>query len=92
MNIVKEVTSVLPNTAWLTRLRISETQVDLEGYAGSATELIPKLEASKYLSRVELASTTVRDQRMNADRFVIRAELEGVKKDEKAEGGKHEKK
>jgi hypothetical protein len=29
---------------------------------------------------------------MNADRFVIRAELEGVKKDEKAEGGKHEKK
>jgi Tfp pilus assembly protein PilN len=45
VNIVREVTSILPDKAWLTRLKVSEKQVDLEGFANSATELIPKLEA-----------------------------------------------
>ncbi len=92
VNLVREVTTVLPNNAWLTRLRISETQVDIEGFAGSATELIPKLEASKSLSKAELASATYRDQRMNADRFIIKAEIEGVKKEESTGGTGHEKK
>jgi general secretion pathway protein L len=97
INIVREVTAVLPTSAWLTRLKVSETQVDIEGFAGSATELIPKLEASKYLSRAELASATYRDQRTNQDRFVIRAEIEGAKKEDKAADNKpgearHEKK
>jgi len=92
VNLVREVTAVLPNNAWLTRLKISETQVDIEGFAGSATELIPKLEASKSLSKVELASATYRDQRMNADRFIIKADIEGAKKGENAGGSGHEKK
>lgn len=97
VNIVREVTSILPDKAWLTRLKVSEKQVDLEGFANSATELIPKLEASKYLSRAELASATYRDQRTNQDRFVIKAEIEGAKKEEIAKENKtgeaaHEKK
>jgi Tfp pilus assembly protein PilN len=92
VNLVREITSVLPNNAWLTRLRISETQADIEGFAGSATELIAKLEASKSLSKVELASATYRDQRMNADRFIIKADIEGAKKGENVGGGGHEKK
>ncbi len=92
VNLLREVTNVLPNNAWLTRLRISETQVDIEGFAGSATELIPKIEASKSLSKAELASPTYRDPRTNLDRFIIKAEIEGVKKDENAGGTGHEKK
>ena len=84
LSMVREITSLLPGKAWLTRLRISETKVELEGYAASATELIPKLEASKYFSGVELAATTFRDQKLKADRFVIKMEIEGVKKAEKA--------
>ncbi|MCL4474980.1 MAG: PilN domain-containing protein [Nitrospirae bacterium] len=82
LNILKELTSVLPKTAWLTRTRITETTVDIEGYAGSATELIPKLEASPYFRKTEFASPTFRDARMNADRFTIKMEIEGVKKTE----------
>lgn len=97
VNIVREVTAVLPNSAWLTRLRVSDTEVNIEGFASSATELIPKLEASKLLSSAELASATYRDQRANMDRFVIKADIEGAKKEEKAAvakpgEAKHEKK
>lgn len=79
LNIVKELTAILPKTAWLTRVRITGTTVDIEGYAGSATELLPKLETSKYLKKVEFASPTFRDARMNADRFTIRMEIEAAK-------------
>ncbi len=80
LNILKELTTVLPKTAWLTRARITETTVDTEGYAGSATELIPKLEASPYFTKTEFSSPTFRDARMNGDRFTIKMEIEGIKK------------
>ena len=84
LNIVKELTTILPKTTWLTRLRVAETTVDIEGYASSATEMLPKLEASKYFKKVEFASPTYRDARMNSDRFVIKMEIEGAVKTEDA--------
>jgi Tfp pilus assembly protein PilN len=78
--MLKEITQLMPKSAWLTRVHITESNVDLEGYASSATELIPKLERSPYLKKVEFASPTFRDQRLNSDRFVIKAEIEGVTK------------
>jgi Tfp pilus assembly protein PilN len=91
LNILKELTLVLPKTTWLTRVRVAETGVDIEGYAASASELLPRLEASKHFQKVEFASPTFRDVRMNSDRFVIKMEIEGVKKSTetapKADGG-----
>lgn len=80
LNVIRELTSVLPKTTWLTRVRVTETTVEIEGYASSATELLPKLEASKLFRKSEFASPTFRDARMNADRFVIKMEIRGVKK------------
>jgi Tfp pilus assembly protein PilN len=80
LNVLKELTTVLPKNTWLTRCRITETGIDIEGYAASATELLPKLEASPYFRKVEFASPTFRDVRMSADRFVIKMEIEGAKK------------
>ncbi len=91
LNILRELTTVLPKTAWLTRAKITETTVDTEGYAGSATELIPKLEASPYFTKTEFTSPTFRDARMNGDRFTIKMEIEGTKKnggDKTGGGGK----
>jgi Tfp pilus assembly protein PilN len=87
LNILKELTTVVPKNTWLTRVRITETGTDIEGYASSATELLPKLEASPLFRKVEFASPTFRDVRMNADRFVVRMEIEGAKKIE--EGAKN---
>ncbi len=82
MVILKELTTVLPNTVWTTRVRVLETAVDLEGYAASASEVLPKLEESKCFRKVEFSSPTTRDLRMNAERFVIKADIEGFGKKE----------
>jgi Tfp pilus assembly protein PilN len=89
LNLLKELTVILPKTTWLTRVRMTDTTVQIEGYSDSATSLLPKLEASPYLKKVEFASPTFRDRRMNADRFNIKMEIEGLRKAE-AEGGKKE--
>jgi general secretion pathway protein L len=91
LDIVKELTTILPKTTWLTRVRVTDTTVEIEGYASSATEMLPKLEASKLFKKAEFASPTFRDARMNSDRFVIKMEIEGIKKPE-GEGPKNAKK
>ncbi len=84
--ILRELTGILPKTAWLTRIKMTETTVDIEGYAASASEILPRLEQSQYFRKVEFASPTVRDARLNADRFVMKMEIEGsVKEGEEKE-------
>ena len=85
---LKEITRILPKNAWLSRVRIADSIVEIEGYAASATELLPKLEASPYFKKVDFASSIFRDTRMNADRFTIKMEIEGLS----AERTGHEKK
>jgi hypothetical protein len=72
----------LPKSVWLTRVHINDTNVTIEGYATSATDILPRIEASPYFAKVEFSSPTMRDAKMNMDRFVIRMELEGMKKEE----------
>ncbi len=78
LNLLKEVTKILPKNTWLTRIRITDSVVEIEGYAASATEIVPKLEMSEYFKKVEFASSTSRDTRLNADRFTIKMEIEGL--------------
>ncbi len=80
LNILSELTRILPQKTWLTRVRIAKEIVNIEGYAESATGLLPKLEASKYFRKAEFASPTFRDARQNADRFIIKMEIEGFEK------------
>ncbi|MFH2047490.1 MAG: PilN domain-containing protein [Pseudomonadota bacterium] len=77
--ILKELTIILPAKAWLTRTKINETKIEIEGYADTATDILPKLEASSYFKNVEFASATTRDSRKNVDRFVIKMENGGDK-------------
>jgi general secretion pathway protein L len=79
IDLLREITKIMPKTAWLTRARFTDTSVDIEGYAQSASEIVPKLEASPLLRKVEFASPTFRDTRLNADRFVLKAEIENDK-------------
>jgi Tfp pilus assembly protein PilN len=89
LNLLKEMTRVLPKNTWLSRLRITDSTVEIEGYAASATEILPKLEASGYFKKVEFSSPTFRDTRMNADRFIIKMEIE-TPPEEKATNEKKE--
>ncbi|MCL5237664.1 MAG: PilN domain-containing protein [Nitrospirae bacterium] len=79
VTILKELTTILPKSAWLTRVRITGSTVEIEGYASSATELLPRLEASKVFRKAEFTSPTFRDARMNSDRFNIKMEIKRSK-------------
>jgi general secretion pathway protein L len=78
LDLLKEMTRVLPMNTWLSRIRFTESTVEIEGYAASATEILPKLESSGNFKKVEFASPTARDVRLNADRFSIKMEIEGL--------------
>ena len=79
LEILRELTAVIPKSTWLSRARITDNTVDIEGYAATATDILPLLEASPYFRKVEFASPTLRDVRLNAERFTIRMEQEGLK-------------
>jgi len=87
MNIIKDMTTILPPKTWLTRLRITDKTVEIEGYSTSATDIIFKLENSQYFKKVEFASPTFRDPRQNSDRFVIRMELKNENKNKETKTG-----
>lgn len=78
LNLLKEITRILPKNTWLTRIRITDSIIEIEGYAASATEIVPKLELSEHFKKVEFASATARDTRLAADRFIIKMEIEGL--------------
>jgi general secretion pathway protein L len=87
LDLLRELTGVLPRDAWLSRVRLTESTVEIEGYTPSSTEILPKLEASKHFRKVEFSSPTFRDVRLNADRFIIKMEIETLS----AERADHEK-
>jgi len=75
LDILKELTTIIPENAWLTGLRVREGIIEINGYATSATELLPLLDASPYFENVEFASPTVRDRVLKADRFRIKMQI-----------------
>lgn len=72
--VLRELTELLPADAWLTTLSFDSKGVELTGQAAAAAALIPILENSPRLERVEFSSpvTTGRDRQQ----FRIRAAWE----------------
>ncbi len=78
LQIVKEVTENLPESAWATTLKFKGNSVIVSGYAESSAGLLSKLEASKILKNVAFMSPTLRDRRTNKERFSIKMDVEGA--------------
>ncbi len=87
LDILKELTALLPQNTWLSRVKITGTTVNIEGYTTSVTGILSKLEASKYFRKAEFASPTFKDIRMKSDRFNIKMEIEGAQKEETGQNG-----
>ncbi len=62
IEVLKEVSERMPETAWLQDLNYDEKGVQLYGYADSASELISLLEASPLFSDVVFLATITRGQ------------------------------
>jgi hypothetical protein len=72
--VLRELTDLLPNDAWLTTISIDGKGVELTGQAAAASGLIPLLENSPRFARVEFASPVTRGR--DREQFRIRAAWE----------------
>jgi Tfp pilus assembly protein PilN len=73
--VLRELTDVVPNDAWLTMLSLDPKGVELTGQASAASSLIPLLENSPRFERVEFSSPVTRGR--DREQFRIRAAWEG---------------
>jgi Tfp pilus assembly protein PilN len=84
VEILKELTQVLPPTVWIWQYRFSGREIEISGFADSASELIPLLDKSSLFEKVEFLApvTKERERRIGAEkereRFKIKMRLEGA--------------
>jgi general secretion pathway protein L len=82
IDIVKELTQVLPPTVWLWNLKCSGKDVEISGFADSASELIPILDKSPLFEKVEFSSPVTKERERKGtaekerERFKVKMKLE----------------
>jgi hypothetical protein len=72
--MLRELTETLPADAWLTNFSFDRTGLELGGFANAASQLIPLLEASPGLERVEFTSPVTKGR--DREQFRLRANWE----------------
>lgn len=71
---LRDLTELLPPDAWLQALNMDSQGVEIIGQAGTASQLVPTLEASPWLERVEFTSPVTKGQ--GKEQFRLRASWE----------------
>jgi general secretion pathway protein L len=74
----EELTRRLPDSAWLTDLRVENDTLWIDGYAQSASELVGAIAASSMFSGVALSAPVVREDGRASERFQIRMKIESA--------------
>jgi general secretion pathway protein L len=72
--VLQDLTQILPTDAWLQSVSMDRQGVELTGQANAAGQLIPLLENSPWLERVEFTSPVTRGQ--DKEQFRIKAAWE----------------
>ena len=72
--VLQELTDTMPADAWLTNLSVDRGGLELAGFANAAAQLIPLLEASPGLERVEFTSPVTKGR--DREQFRLRATWE----------------
>jgi len=85
VEILEELTRLLPNTTWIWNLKYNGKEIELSGFADSASDLIPLLDKSPLFEKVEFLAPVTKEMVMRGDgnkekeRFKIKAKIEGRK-------------
>jgi Tfp pilus assembly protein PilN len=80
LDMIQELTKLLPDGTWLQELHMSEDTVEINGYSNHAAELVPPLENSPFFTQVEFTAPITRDNQ-NREVFRIRMRLKEARKD-----------
>jgi general secretion pathway protein L len=76
--VIEEITRILPDTAWVTDLRIENDIVDISGLAASGANLIPLFERSPIFGEAALTAPVTFDQREDKERFSLRVRIKSA--------------
>ncbi|MCX5892357.1 MAG: PilN domain-containing protein [Deltaproteobacteria bacterium] len=74
LRILKDLTELIPDNTWLFNVRLSRQNLDISGISKSASDLIPLLEKSGWLTKTEFASPIVTDA-TKQEHFKIKADF-----------------
>jgi len=75
VELIDEVSRVIPDHTWITRLNLSETELQMQGQSSSSASLIAAIESSPHFENVRFASPVVQIQGTESDRFHIAASV-----------------
>jgi Tfp pilus assembly protein PilN len=85
IEILRELTQLLPNTVWIWNFKYNGKEIEISGYADSASDLISLLDKSSLFEKVEFLAPVTKERQMRPDgdkekeRFRIKTKLEGRK-------------
>lgn len=75
IELLRELTAILPDNTWLERLQIRGETLQLIGQSASASALVSVVEESKLLGDAAFASPVTNDRRTGKERFVLGARV-----------------
>lgn len=75
LEIINELSRILPDDTWITWLDIKEQEVQIQGQSASASALVPLVESSDVLHNPQFRSPVIRMPRTNTERFHLSAEV-----------------
>jgi len=75
IEVVEEITRLLPDSVWLAELRIEGDTVDVTGLAPSGAALPPLFERSAMFADAALTAPLTLDPREDKERFTLRARI-----------------
>ena len=75
IQLLDELTRVVPDDTWLTRIQITGTTVRIQGESEGASSLIGLIEASELLHDARFSSPVTKNPRTSNDRFVVEAQI-----------------
>jgi len=78
IDILNNLTTLLPDHTWVDRLTLTKTELQLYGESEAAASLIQIIENSEYFSEVQFKAPVTKSDRNGKDRFHISAKLTNI--------------
>jgi len=75
VQLVDEVSKILPDHTWVTRLDVSATEMQIQGQSKASASLIALIEASPLFENVSFRSPVVQVPGTDEDRFHLSADV-----------------
>ena len=80
IDVLQEMTRLLPDQSWLNQLELAGTRVKIHGEAPNASELVTSIENSALFKGASFDGSVTRDPKADRERFAISATVREMKK------------